>query len=41
MIALGADHGGYKLKEEIKKFESNKEKYKFNIIGLFVLWFQR
>jgi ribose 5-phosphate isomerase B len=29
MIAIGADHGGYKLKEEIKKFLDEKEiKYK-------------
>lgn len=29
MIALGSDHGGYKLKEEIKKFLDEKEiKYK-------------
>lgn len=29
MIALGADHGGYKLKEEIKKYLDEKEiKYK-------------
>lgn len=29
MIAIGADHGGYKLKEEIKKyFEKNNIKYK-------------
>ena len=29
MIAIGADHGGYKLKEEIKKYLEEKEiKYK-------------
>lgn len=29
MIAIGSDHGGYKLKEEIKKFLDEKEiKYK-------------
>lgn len=29
MIAIGSDHGGYKLKEEIKKFlEENKIEYK-------------
>ena len=29
MIAIGADHGGYKLKEEIKKYLDEKEiKYK-------------
>jgi ribose 5-phosphate isomerase B len=29
MIALGADHGGYKLKEEIKKYlDENNLKYK-------------
>ena len=25
MIALGADHGGYKLKEEIKRYLDEKE----------------
>ncbi len=25
MIAIGADHGGYKLKEEIKKYLEEKE----------------
>ena len=29
MIAIGSDHGGYKLKEEIKKYLEEKEiKYK-------------
>ena len=29
MIAIGSDHGGYKLKEEIKKYLDEKEiKYK-------------
>ncbi len=32
-----ADNKYEKIKEEIKKFESNKEKYKFNIIGLFAV----
>ena len=25
MIAIGSDHGGYKLKEEIKKYLEEKE----------------
>ena len=25
MLAIGADHGGYKLKEEIKKYLEEKE----------------
>ena len=25
MIAIGSDHGGYKLKEEIKKYFDEKE----------------
>ena len=34
MIAIGSDHGGYKLKEEIKKYLDEKEiKYK-DLIGL-------
>ena len=29
MIAIGSDHGGYRLKEEIKKYLDEKEiKYK-------------
>lgn len=32
-----ADNKYEKIKEEIKEFESNKEKYKFNIIGLFAV----
>ena len=32
-----ADNKYEKIREEIKKFESNKEKYKFNIIGLFAV----
>jgi ribose 5-phosphate isomerase RpiB len=28
MIAIGSDHGGYKLKEEIKKYLEEKENMK-------------
>ena len=34
MIAIGADHGGYKLKEEIKKYFEEKE-IKFKDFGTF------
>jgi len=34
MIALGADHGGYKLKEEIKKYLDEKE-IKYKDVGTF------
>ena len=34
MIAIGADHGGYKLKEEIKKyFEENDVNYIDDKVG--------
>ena len=32
MIAIGSDHGGYKLKEEIKKYLEEKE-IKFKDFG--------
>ena len=32
MIAIGADHGGYKLKEEIKKY-FDKQGIKFKDFG--------
>ena len=34
MIALGADHGGYKLKEEIKKYLDEKE-IKYEDLGTY------
>ena len=42
MIAIGSDHGGYKLKEEIKKYLDEKEikvlnNMTFIVINLFFL----
>ena len=34
MIAIGADHGGYKLKEEIKRYLDEKE-IKYIDVGTF------
>lgn len=40
MIAIGADHGGYKLKEEIKKFfeEKNIEYKDYGTLNFFKIF---